>query len=69
VRSWDVDHVGEGDSVEAADCSFGGTIVTVDREAEIFNVRVDDPRFSGIEKDSVLAFLYRDVELVLEPDE
>ena len=64
MRDWQVEDTGEGDPVEAVDCSFGGTIVTVDREAEIVSVRVDDPRFTAIEPGAVMAFLYREVELV-----
>jgi hypothetical protein len=64
MRDWQVEDAGEGDPVEAVDCSFGGVIVTVDREAEIVNVRVDDPRFTAIKPGAVMAFLYREVELV-----
>jgi hypothetical protein len=64
MRSWQVEDAGEGDLVEAVDCSFGGVIVTVDREAETVNVRVDDPRFTPVEPGTVMAFLYREVDLV-----
>jgi hypothetical protein len=64
MREWQAEDAGPGDPVEAVDCSFGGVIVTVDRESEIVSVRVDDPRFTAIEPGAVLAFLYREVELV-----
>lgn len=69
MRSWDVDEAQEGDLVEAVDCSFGGTLVTIDREMGACAVKVDDPRFSGIEKDVVLGFGLDEVELVMRCDE
>jgi hypothetical protein len=68
MRSWDVDDAQEGDLVEAVDCSFSGTLVTIDRGMGACAVQVDDPRFSGIKKDVVLGFSLDEVELVMRCD-
>jgi hypothetical protein len=68
MRTWDVDQAQEGDLVEAVNCAWGGEIVAIDRLMEACAVKVDDPRFSGIEKDAVLGFALDEVELVMRGD-
>jgi hypothetical protein len=68
MRSWDVEQAEEGDLVEAADCSWGGEIIKIEPAMKAVAVKVDDPRFSGIEKDIVLGFTLDEVELVMRGD-
>ena len=57
-----------GDVVEDRGCAWGGTIVKVDPEMGAVAVEIDDPRFSGIEKGTVLGFSLPEVELVMRAD-
>jgi hypothetical protein len=57
-----------GDLVEARNCAWGGEIVKTAPEMGAVAVRVDDPRFSGIETGVVLGFALPEVELVMRGD-
>lgn len=68
MRAGDAGEARPGDLVEAADCSWGGTIVTIDPAMGAVVVKVDDPRFSGQKLDAVLPFWIHEVELLMRGD-